>query len=247
MAGTKTTVSKNRKKQGGRERMSWARFGLHLAAMLLLGALLLMLTLWGIQLYTHHGREVTVPDVKGIPTASAMSKLADIGLRGEVDDSVYLPSIPAVTPSHHPKSRRFILIRRLMLRHSRKAVNKAHITVMLIGTVMSETIFATMESAIYAAKGNILTMSHSLILRRILHTADSGILSPPCHIIVTPHFFSIIIAYFAHTVNKKARHSRTLSFLFKNYRVEEETALEECSAVCVKHHRIDGDTLFFPP
>lgn len=95
MAETKTTVSKNRKKQGGRERMTWARFGLHLAAMLLLGALLLMLTLWGIQLYTHHGREVTVPDVKGIPTASAMSKLADIGLRGEVDDSVYLPSIPA--------------------------------------------------------------------------------------------------------------------------------------------------------
>ena len=95
MADSKTKQSKNKNSRTQESHMTWSKFGLHLIAMILLTALLLMLTVWGIQLYTHHGREVTVPDVKGIPTGSEIEKLKGLGLKGEVDDSVFLPSIPA--------------------------------------------------------------------------------------------------------------------------------------------------------
>ncbi|HRF86494.1 MAG TPA: PASTA domain-containing protein [Alloprevotella sp.] len=45
--------------------------------------------------YTHHGREIDVPDLKGQNAEVAMKKLERMGLRTEVADTGYVETLPA--------------------------------------------------------------------------------------------------------------------------------------------------------
>ena len=65
--------------------------------------LIVIITLWGIHLYTQHGKAVVVPDVKGLQVSEAVPFLERSTLRYEVIDSSFIKnaipgSIVEVTP-----------------------------------------------------------------------------------------------------------------------------------------------------
>lgn len=67
----------------------------NLIAMAALIIVLLVLTMWGLRIYTRHGQEIIVPNVKGMKAPAALQKLSLLGLTPIVDDSVYVKTLPA--------------------------------------------------------------------------------------------------------------------------------------------------------
>jgi len=63
-----------------------------ITAMILIWLLLLFLNVW-----THHGDDATVPQIKDITYAQARARLAEAGLDIEISDSIYDTTIPAGT------------------------------------------------------------------------------------------------------------------------------------------------------
>jgi beta-lactam-binding protein with PASTA domain len=57
--------------------------------MVVVFVVLLLLTLWGLSLYTRHGHSVDVPDLKGLQVEEAAAILGSVGLGYEVIDSLY--------------------------------------------------------------------------------------------------------------------------------------------------------------
>lgn len=60
-------------------------------------AILIAATFKGIDIYTHHGEEITVPQLKGLSYQAAKNALEKAGLRCVVEDSGYVPRLPART------------------------------------------------------------------------------------------------------------------------------------------------------
>lgn len=69
----------------------------NLLAMVVVVALLIFLTLKGLAVYSKHGEEITVPQLKGLSYAAAQKKLVNAGLECVVSDSGYVTRYPAGT------------------------------------------------------------------------------------------------------------------------------------------------------
>lgn len=69
----------------------------NLLAMVLVVALLIFLTLKGLAVYSKHGEEIMVPQLKGLSYAAAQKKLVNAGLECVVSDSGYVTRYPAGT------------------------------------------------------------------------------------------------------------------------------------------------------
>lgn len=67
----------------------------HLAAMALVVALMCLGVKWGLELYTHHGEGIPVPNVRGMAFDKAKSLVEGNGLRIVVGDSGYNKRLPA--------------------------------------------------------------------------------------------------------------------------------------------------------
>ena len=67
----------------------------NLIAMVVVAVLLVLAVLKGLNLYTHHGEAVKVPDVKGLSVDDAVMLMRRIGLETEVSDSNYVKTMPA--------------------------------------------------------------------------------------------------------------------------------------------------------
>lgn len=67
----------------------------NLLAMVLVVALLIFLTFKGLDVYSKHGEEITVPQLKGLSYAAAQKKLVNTGLECVVNDSGYVTRYPA--------------------------------------------------------------------------------------------------------------------------------------------------------
>jgi beta-lactam-binding protein with PASTA domain len=67
----------------------------HLLAMAVVVVLLCVGVKFGLDLYTHHGEGIPVPDVKGLSFDKASQKLTDLGLAIVVSDSGYNKQMPA--------------------------------------------------------------------------------------------------------------------------------------------------------
>ncbi len=77
----------------------------HLLAMVVAVILLCIGISFGLDIYTHHGENIDVPDLKGIEYSKAVEQLEQLGLVIEVSDSGYNKQLPAntilvQTPSH---------------------------------------------------------------------------------------------------------------------------------------------------
>ena len=68
---------------------------LNLAILLLAGILFIFLLNKFLLWYTDHGESLTVPDVKGSTIEQAISMLEDAELRVEIQDTTYVPDLPA--------------------------------------------------------------------------------------------------------------------------------------------------------
>ncbi len=64
-------------------------FWLNIGVALIITVLLLWLTLSGLDTYTHHGEEVTIPNLYGYPTKGAVKELQKRQLRYTIYDSAY--------------------------------------------------------------------------------------------------------------------------------------------------------------
>ena len=73
-----------------RTRLLW----LNLLAMVLVVIAVIYASLRGLDVYTHHGRAVVVPDVKGMNVADATIIFDNRGLSCEVADSTYVKTMP---------------------------------------------------------------------------------------------------------------------------------------------------------
>lgn len=62
-------------------------------AMIIVIALFIGAAYWATDIYTRHGEEVTMPDLKGLTERQAMDRLDALGLLGEVHDSIYTREI----------------------------------------------------------------------------------------------------------------------------------------------------------
>lgn len=60
-------------------------------------AAIILGTFWGISAYTHHGEEISVPDVCGLTCDEATARLEAAGLQAEVRDTGYVRRLPAGT------------------------------------------------------------------------------------------------------------------------------------------------------
>jgi beta-lactam-binding protein with PASTA domain len=67
---------------------------LNIAAMAAVVVVLMLLTVVGLHIYTRHGQEIIVPDVKGMTAGAAVDKLEQLGLTPVIDDSVYVKTLP---------------------------------------------------------------------------------------------------------------------------------------------------------
>ena len=67
----------------------------NLIAMVVVAVLLVLGVLKGINLYTHHGEAVKVPDVKGLGVDEAEALMQRAGLVAVVSDSNYVKTMPA--------------------------------------------------------------------------------------------------------------------------------------------------------
>ena len=56
---------------------------------IIISALLIVITFWWLNVYTMHGKEVKVPDIKGITVTEAIPYLESKGLRYEIIDSIH--------------------------------------------------------------------------------------------------------------------------------------------------------------
>ena len=65
-------------------------FWINILAMIAVVVLLMFGTLKGIDIYTHHGEAVVVPDVKGMTVAEAGAVFDSRGLACIVSDSTYV-------------------------------------------------------------------------------------------------------------------------------------------------------------
>lgn len=68
---------------------------LNLAAMAAVVVLLVVGVKFGIDMYTHHGEAIPVPDIKHKSFADAKQMLANVGLLIEVTDTGYVRTLPA--------------------------------------------------------------------------------------------------------------------------------------------------------
>ena len=66
------------------------RFWLNIFAMITVVVILIFVTLKGLDIYTHHGESVVVPDVKGMTVAEASKMFRNRGLECIVSDSNYV-------------------------------------------------------------------------------------------------------------------------------------------------------------
>ena len=66
----------------------------NMLAMLLLTVLLIVGDSSFLVIYTHHGQEVTVPDLRGKSYDVAVAELNDMGLKAEVRDTGYVRTLP---------------------------------------------------------------------------------------------------------------------------------------------------------
>lgn len=65
--------------------------------MFLTVTLLTVGSLFGLDIYTHHGDEIIVPNLKGMSAEKAELKLSELGLEMEVADSGFVRSLPPGT------------------------------------------------------------------------------------------------------------------------------------------------------
>ncbi len=72
-------------------KMFWVNIG----AMVLTVCLLIFITLKSLDIYTHHGEAVVVPDVKGMDIAEAAKMFRNSELKYVVSDSTYVKNKPA--------------------------------------------------------------------------------------------------------------------------------------------------------
>ena len=89
----------------------------HLLIMAGVSLLLIVLLIFGLDLYTHHGETVKVPDLRGKTLAEMQRILDDVGLKYEINDSTYSSTaIPGTVrevvpaPGSEVKSGRIIFI-----------------------------------------------------------------------------------------------------------------------------------------
>lgn len=70
---------------------------LHLTAMAIVVVVLCVVVSFGLDIYTHHGEGIEVPDLKGVEYEKAYQKLDQLGLTIVVSDSGYVKQMPANT------------------------------------------------------------------------------------------------------------------------------------------------------
>lgn len=70
---------------------------INLSAMLVVVILLCIGVGFGLDLYTHHGENVEVPNLKGMNCKKAERRLSELGLTVVVSDSGYNKALPANT------------------------------------------------------------------------------------------------------------------------------------------------------
>ena len=68
---------------------------LNIVAMLIVTAALFTSAIFGLDIYTRHGQEVRMPDLRGLSEQAADKKLQLLGLQARIDDSVYVKTLPA--------------------------------------------------------------------------------------------------------------------------------------------------------
>ena len=69
----------------------------NLLAMVVVVCLLVFLTFKGLEIYTRHGQDITVPSLKGMSYEKAKITLESLKLQCNVADSGYMPRLPANT------------------------------------------------------------------------------------------------------------------------------------------------------
>ena len=68
-------------------------FWLNIAAMIVVVIVLIFATLKGMDVYTHHGHSVLIPDVRGLSTEDAATMFEARGLKFAVSDSSYVKTL----------------------------------------------------------------------------------------------------------------------------------------------------------
>ena len=68
-----------------------------LLTMCLIGLVLIWLLLIFLDIWTHHGDDSTVPEIKHLTYNEAKARLAESNLEIEISDSIYDTSLPAGT------------------------------------------------------------------------------------------------------------------------------------------------------
>ena len=116
MAKNEETGITPKAKEGKTKKTSFRKiFFLNLIGMGLIAVILIVLSLAGLHRYTRHGKEIDVPNLKGLTVSQAVSRLQNIGLVAKLEDSVYVKNqIPntiynqSITAGSHVKVGRII-------------------------------------------------------------------------------------------------------------------------------------------
>lgn len=67
----------------------WKSLLINLSIMACIGLILIWVAMWGLNIWTHHGEDATVPSLRGLTYSEALAVLESQGFECEVTDSVY--------------------------------------------------------------------------------------------------------------------------------------------------------------
>lgn len=79
------------------KRLKSAELWMHVFGYCAFVVVLIMAFLWGLNLYTHHGEHIEVPDLKQVSFSQATKMLGDLDLKALVVDSDYVKTLPPGT------------------------------------------------------------------------------------------------------------------------------------------------------
>ncbi len=70
------------------------KFFINLILILVLISSLIGITIWGLNIYTRHGKEYKIPNLKGVTLKEARQKLRELHLRDTIIDSIFTNEVP---------------------------------------------------------------------------------------------------------------------------------------------------------
>ena len=140
-----------------------------LFGIIIISALLIVIIFVWLNIYTRHGKEVKVPDIKGISVAEAIPYLESKGLRYEITDSIYTKDKkPGVICEQLPQAESTVKVNRIIFL-TINAFSKRQIELPDVRDLSQRQAETMLENAGFTVSINLIESEFRDLVLRVKH------------------------------------------------------------------------------